>query len=174
MFVEVLKEIYSQYTPEFAAGESGVDPAIIVEVAREIGRAGSALATHVWRNAAAGNLGGWQVSRALEFLTVLMGAIDTMGGTAPSGWNKYIPAPPLMPPAPDAWNEMMWAREYPLAFFEMSFLLPHFLKEKRGKLASAKSGKKTSSGTSFPGGLIPMEPWASASILSRLTVRVRS
>ena len=26
-------------------------------------------------------------------------------------------------------------REYPLAFFEMSFLLPHFLKEGRGKLA---------------------------------------
>ena len=26
-------------------------------------------------------------------------------------------------------------REYPLAFFEMSFLLPHFLKEARGKLA---------------------------------------
>ena len=135
VFVEVLKENYSRYTPEFAAQESGVDPLQIVEIAREIGRAGSALAAHVWRNAAAGNLGGWQVSRALEFLTVLVGAIDTVGGTAPSGWNKYIPAPPMMPPAPNAWNEMMWAREYPLAFFEMSFLLPHFLKEGRGKLA---------------------------------------
>jgi anaerobic selenocysteine-containing dehydrogenase len=135
VFVEVLKEIYSKYTPEFAAQESGVDAQLIVEVAREVGRAGSAVATHVWRNAAAGNLGGWQVSRALEFLTVLVGAVGTVGGTAPSGWNKYVPAPPMMPPAPAAWNEMMWAREYPLAFFEMSFLLPHFLKEGRGKLA---------------------------------------
>ena len=134
-FIETLKQIYSQYTPEFAAKESGVDAATIVEVAREVGRAGSAVATHVWRNAAAGNLGGWQVARALEFLTVLVGAVATPGGTSPSGWNKYIPTPPMMPPAPNAWNEMMWAREYPLAFFEMSFLLPHFLKESRGKLA---------------------------------------
>lgn len=134
-FIEVLKKTYAHYTPEFAARESGVDAGLIVEVAREVGRAGSAVATHVWRNAAAGNLGGWQVSRALEFLTVLAGAVGTPGGTTPSGWNKYIPAPPLMPPAPKAWNEMMWAREYPLAFFEMSFLLPHFLKEGRGKLA---------------------------------------
>jgi anaerobic selenocysteine-containing dehydrogenase len=134
-FIEVLKESYAQFTPEFAAKESGVDAATIVEVAREIGRAGSAVSTHVWRNAAAGNLGGWQVSRALEFLTVLVGAVGTPGGTAPSGWNKYIPAPPMMAPPPNAWNEMMWAPEYPLAFFEMSFLLPHFLKEGRGKLA---------------------------------------
>jgi anaerobic selenocysteine-containing dehydrogenase len=134
-FIEVLKKIYSQYTPDFAARESGVDAGLIVEVAREVGRAGSAVATHVWRNAAAGNLGGWQVSRALEFLTVLVGAVGKRGGTTPSGWNKYIPTPPMMPPAPNAWNEMMWAREYPLAFFEMSFLLPHFLKEGRGKLA---------------------------------------
>src|SRR5262249_14376056 len=84
-FLEVLKQIYSQYTPEFAAKESGVDAATIVEVAREVGRAGSAVATHVWRNAAAGNLGGWQVARALEFLTVLVGAVATPGGTSPSG-----------------------------------------------------------------------------------------
>jgi anaerobic selenocysteine-containing dehydrogenase len=134
-FVEVLKRVYAQFTPEFAAKESGVDAQLIVEVAHEVGRAGSAVATHVWRNAAAGNLGGWQVARALEFLTVLAGAVGTPGGTAPSASNKFIPTPPMMPPPPNAWNEMMWAREYPLAFFEMSFLLPHFLKENRGKLA---------------------------------------
>jgi anaerobic selenocysteine-containing dehydrogenase len=134
-FIEVLKEIYAPYTPEFAAQESGVDAALIVEVAREIGRAGSALATHIWRNAAAGNLGGWQVARALEFLNVLMGAVATPGGTSPSSANKFVPRPPLMPPPPARWNEMMWPRDFPLAFFEMSFLLPHFLREGRGKLA---------------------------------------
>ncbi|MBI2210728.1 MAG: molybdopterin-dependent oxidoreductase [Deltaproteobacteria bacterium] len=134
-FISILKEIYGQYTPEFAEKESGVKAGLIVEVAREVGRAGSALATHVWRNAAAGNLGGWQVARALEFLTVLVGAVATPGGTAPSGWNKFVPAPPLMPPPAKIWNEMLLPREYPLAFFEMSFLLPHFLKEGRGKLA---------------------------------------
>src|SRR5205823_14902132 len=106
-FIEILKQTYSQYTPDFAAQESGVDAQMIVEVAREVGRAGSAVATHVWRNAAAGNLGGWQVARALEFLTILVGAVATRGGSAPSVWNKYIPVPPQMPPPAQAWNELM-------------------------------------------------------------------
>ncbi len=134
-FIDVLKEVYARYTPEFAAHESGANPAIIVQVAREIGKAGHAFAAHVWRNAAAGNLGGWQVARALEFLSVLLGAIATRGGTAPAAFNKIIPAPPMMPAPPLAWNELIWPREFPLAFFEMSFLFPHFLKEGRNKLA---------------------------------------
>jgi anaerobic selenocysteine-containing dehydrogenase len=134
-FVGALKQLYAEYTPEFAQRESGAAAATIVEVAHEVARAGPALATHVWRNAAAGNLGGWQVARALEFLVVLMGAVGAPGGTNLAAANKYIPAPPQMPPAPAIWNEMMWPREFPLAFFEMSFLLPHFLKEMRGKLA---------------------------------------
>jgi anaerobic selenocysteine-containing dehydrogenase len=134
-FVVLLKQQYACYTPEFAAKESGVEPKVIVEIAREVAKAGSALSTHVWRSAAAGNLGGWQVARALEFLVVLMGAVATPGGTAPNAWNKIIPNPPLMPPPANIWNEMLLPREFPLAFFEMSFLLPHFLKEGRGKLA---------------------------------------
>jgi len=134
-FEAVLTELYSGYTPQFAEEESGVSAAAIVQVAREIGRAGSAFSSHVWRSAAAGNLGGWQVARALEFLVVLAGAVATPGGTSPGGWNKIIPPPPNMPPPPRIWNELLLPREYPLSFFEMSFLLPHFLKEGRGKLA---------------------------------------
>jgi anaerobic selenocysteine-containing dehydrogenase len=135
-FIATLKELYAEYTPEFAEKESGASAATIVEVAREAARAKSALATHVWRNAAAGNLGGWQVARALEFLVVLMGAVGTPGGTSPNAANKFIPMPPMMPRPPKIWNEMMWPREFPIAFFEMSFLLPHFLKDGRGKLAA--------------------------------------
>jgi anaerobic selenocysteine-containing dehydrogenase len=134
-FHRALEELYAEYTPEFAERESGVAAATIVEIARAIGAAGGALATHIWRNTAAGNLGGWQVARALELLVVLMGAVSTPGGTAPSAWNKAIPAPPLMPPPGKVWSELLMPREYPLAFFEMSFLLPHFLREGRGKLA---------------------------------------
>lgn len=134
-FIEMLRKIYSTYTPEFAEKESGVPANTIMEVAHEIARAAPAFASHVWRNACAGNLGGWQVARALVFLTVLAGGVGRVGGTNPSEANKFIPAPPLMPPATNSWNELMWPREYPLAFFEMSFLLPHFLKEGRGKLA---------------------------------------
>jgi hypothetical protein len=32
------------------------------------------------------------------------------------------------------WNEVTWPKEYPLSMHEMSFLLPHFLKDGRGKL----------------------------------------
>jgi anaerobic selenocysteine-containing dehydrogenase len=134
-FHRALDELYATYTPEFASAESGVPAATIVEVARAIGEAGTALATHVWRNTAAGNLGGWQVARALELLVVLMGAVGTPGGTAPNAWNKTIPAPPMMPPPAKVWSELLMPREYPLAFFEMSYLLPHFLREGRGKLA---------------------------------------
>lgn len=134
-FIAILKQHYGQYTPAYAAKEAGIDAKVIVEVAREIAKAGSAFSSHVWRNTAAGNQGGWQVARALQFLVVLVGAVGTPGGTAPNAANKYIPAPPLMPPPAKVWNELLIPREYPLAFFEMSFLLPHFLKEGRGKLA---------------------------------------
>jgi anaerobic selenocysteine-containing dehydrogenase len=134
-FISILKEVYGQYTPEFAAKEAGVDPKTLVDVAHEVARAGSAFSAHVWRNAAAGNLGGWQVARALQFLSVLVGAVGTPGGTAPNAANKFIPMPPLMPPPAKVWNDMLLPKEYPLAFFEMSFLLPHLIKEGRGKLA---------------------------------------
>ena len=62
-FHQAVDELYATYTPEFAARESGVDAETIVRVARAVGDAGSALATHIWRNTAAGNLGGWQVAR---------------------------------------------------------------------------------------------------------------
>ncbi len=39
-----------------------------------------------------------------------------------------------LPPAQNIWNELHFPLEYPLAHYEMSFLLPHFLKEGRGKI----------------------------------------
>src|SRR5262249_17964340 len=64
-FFEALKKKYANFTPEFAAEECGVNKDTVIEIAREIAKAGSAFSTHVWRNTAAGNLGGWQVARAL-------------------------------------------------------------------------------------------------------------
>jgi anaerobic selenocysteine-containing dehydrogenase len=135
-FIELLIDLYAEFTPAFAAQESGVAQDVIVNIARQIGRAGTAFAAHTWRAASAGNLGGWQVSRALWLLSVLTGSIGTPGGTAPSGWNKFVPAPFLKPSLPDVWNELLYPPEYPLANYEMSILLPYFLKEGRGKLAA--------------------------------------
>jgi anaerobic selenocysteine-containing dehydrogenase len=136
-FIAVLRAHYAAYTPAFAEAESGVPAAQIVEIARLIGRAGSRFASHTWRAASAGNLGGWQVSRALWFLQVLTGSVGTPGGTAPNTWNKFVPKMPLEPTTrPNVWNELLYPPEYPLAHFELSILLPHFLKEGRGKVAA--------------------------------------
>ncbi|MCB0595896.1 MAG: molybdopterin-dependent oxidoreductase [Lewinellaceae bacterium] len=133
-FIGAMREEYVQYTPEFAEKESGVKADMIAEVARLIGEAGTRFATHNWRSASSGNLGGWAVSRALHFLNVLTGSVGTPGGTSPNTWNKFHPKFFDKPPAQKFWNELHFPNEYPLAFFEMSFLLPHMLKEGRGKM----------------------------------------
>src|SRR5713101_6624514 len=104
-FIVALKQAYAEYTPEFAARESGVEAELIVAVAR-----------------------------ALHLLNVLTGSVGTPGGTSPSAWNKFQPQFWENPPAQKFWNELSFPLEYPFGCYEMSFLLPHFLKEGRGKL----------------------------------------
>jgi anaerobic selenocysteine-containing dehydrogenase len=133
-FLEVLRETYAAFTPEWTAAECGVPASEVVEVGREIGRTRGAFASHVWRSAAAGHLGGWQVARCLQFLTVLTGSVGTRGGTNLHSDNKFVPAPFEKPPPQDVWNELLFPREWPLAHHEMSFLLPHLLLEGRGRL----------------------------------------
>jgi anaerobic selenocysteine-containing dehydrogenase len=134
VFIEKIIEEYAEYTPEFAEKESGVPAATVIDVARQIGDAKERFASHNWRAAASGNLGGWCVSRCLHFLTVLTGSVGTKGGTSPNSWNKFKPKFFDVPPAQKFWNELHFPNEYPLAFFEMSFLLPHMLKDGRGKM----------------------------------------
>ena len=134
-FLDVLTETYAEFTPEFASAESGVPPETITKVGRKIGTAGSRFASHIWRSAASGNRGGWQVSRTLHFLSVLTGSVGTKGGTAPNAWHKFHPELPKEPPRQKLWDEVQLPREYPFAHYEMSFLLPYFLKEGRGKLS---------------------------------------
>ena len=133
-FERVLRDLYASFTFEHAERESGVAAETLREVAELVASAGTRLATHNWRSAAAGNLGGWQVARCLFLLNALLGAIATEGGTYPNAWNKFVPKPIHTPPHPESWNELTWPAEYPLSMFELSFLLPHFLKEGRGRL----------------------------------------
>jgi anaerobic selenocysteine-containing dehydrogenase len=133
-FMASLRERYREFTPAYAEAESGVSRESIVTVARLAGAARGAFASHVWRGTASGNLGGWQVSRALQWLTILTGSFATAGGTSPHAWNKYKPTFWEEPPPQKEWNELLFPKEWPLSHYEMSFLLPHFLKEGRGKL----------------------------------------
>ena len=133
-FQRILKALYADYTFAYAEKESGVSAKTIEEIAELVASAGTKLATHNWRSAAAGNLGGWQVSRCLFLLNALMGAIATEGATTANAWNKFVPRPIHVPPHPHHWNGLTWPDEYPLAMNEMSFLLPQLLKDGRGRL----------------------------------------
>jgi anaerobic selenocysteine-containing dehydrogenase len=133
-FLDLLGEDYARYSFEFAADEAQVPVDKIRELAETVATAGSALSAHVWRSATAGNLGGWQVARALFFLNVLTGSVGTPGGTSPNGWDKVIAHGFDMPEGHERWNELLWPPEYPLSTNEMSILLPHLLNDGRAKL----------------------------------------
>ena len=129
-----LKSHYAEYTPERAEHITGIPAEQIREIACIIGEHPTKFASHNWRAAGAGNMGGWQVARCLFFIAVMTGSVATVGGTSGNGWNKFKPAAPLGAPPIERWNDLEWPTEYPLAYHEMSILLPHFLNEGRGKL----------------------------------------
>lgn len=131
-FDRLLKTLYSEFTFERAAEEAQLSIERIREAAEHVANCQGRLATHTWRSASIGNLGGWQVARCLLFLNVLTGSIGTEGGTSGNSWNKFVPKPFDQPEPLNAWNELHLPHEWPLAFYEMSFLLPHFLEEGRG------------------------------------------
>jgi len=133
-FEEAFVQEYAEYTFEFAESESGIQADTLREVARIVSTAGTRLSTHNWRSASAGNLGGWQAARTLFMLNALMGAVAVPGGTYPNSWNKFVPRPIHLPRHPDHWNDLTWPDEYPLALMEMSFLLPHLMKERGGHI----------------------------------------
>jgi anaerobic selenocysteine-containing dehydrogenase len=134
LFDRALKALYKEFTFERAAAEAQVPVQRIEEAARLIAECDGKLAAHVWRAASIGNLGGWQVARALFLLNVLTGSVGTVGGTAGNEWNKFVPKPFKMPPAFNAWNSLHFPLEYPFAHYEMSFLLPHMLEEGRSNI----------------------------------------
>lgn len=130
-FLWSLRHIYDAYTQEWAAAECGIDPAALTQIADEISRAGTAWSSHIWRSAAQSNRGGWMVARALFFLQVITGAVGVPGSCLPGGYAKFVPKPISMPEHPAVWNEAHWPKEYPLAHFEMSFLLPHLMERQQ-------------------------------------------
>ena len=110
-FMTALTEDYARYTFEFAAEESQVPVERIRELAAIVAGARTRLSAHIWRSAAAGNLGGWQVARCLFFLNVLTGSVGTPGGTSPNGWDKFIAHGFDVPEGGEVWNELLWPRE---------------------------------------------------------------
>ena len=133
-FLKDLREHYAYATLEHVAEVTGVAVEVLRTVGEEIAASGTRFAAHVWRNAASGNEGGWEVARCLQLLVSLLGAVGTVGGTAPNAWNKFVPRPHTVPAPQAAWSELLYPREWPLSHHELSFLLPHLLKTGRGRI----------------------------------------
>ncbi len=133
-FIELLTECYAKYTPAYVAEECRVPIDTVSKIADEIERAEGKFASHLWRSAASGNLGGWQIARALVFLHVLTGSFGTKGGVNPNAWDKFVPKPPMSPPPIQRWNELIWPKDWPLSHYEMSFVLPHLIREQDKKI----------------------------------------
>jgi anaerobic selenocysteine-containing dehydrogenase len=130
-FVAAFRAYLEPYTFERAERESGVPRTKLLETAEIVATARGGLAAHVWRGPATGNLGGWQTARALELLVVLTGSVGTPGGTSPNAWHKFVPKAFADPPPQKVWSELLYPREYPLAYHEMSFLLPYLATPER-------------------------------------------
>ena len=126
-FLAAFLESLAPFTFERAAEESAVSIERLRQAAEWIGEFPGGLASHVWRGPATGNLGGWQVARALQLLNVLSGSVGTEGGTSPNSWNKYVPKAFMQPEPQEVWNELLYPRDYPLTFHEQSPLLPYLV-----------------------------------------------
>ncbi len=141
-YLEMLKEIYSPYTLDFAVKETHV-PAYKLEKLYEMFIwAGDAISSYFWRATAAGNRGGWMSGRAGYFAIALRGAIGTEGGTFFHHWHVISVSGKggsatvgqgvggADVPKVEAWNELTWPPEWPLSTYELSYLLPHLLSDK--------------------------------------------
>ncbi len=133
-FLASIEEQYAFATPDYVAEQTGLLAEQIERIGTLIGEAGHAFSSHVWRNAASGNEGGWQVARCLQFVSVLVGAVGTVGGTNPNGVNKFVAGAHTKPSPQEVWSELLYPKEWPLAHHELSFLLPHLLRDGRGKI----------------------------------------
>ena len=103
------------------------------------------------------------MSRALHFLNVVTGSVGTVGGTSPNSWSKFKPDFHSKPPGQKFWNELHFPKEYPLSMFEMSFLLPHMLKDGRGYMDTYFSRVFNPVWT-YPDGFVWMEAYQDESL----------
>ncbi|MFY9141543.1 molybdopterin-dependent oxidoreductase [Sulfuricurvum sp.] len=141
-YLEVLKEMYSAYTLDFAVKETHVPAYKLEQLYDMFIWAGDAISTYIWRAAAAGNRGAWMGGRTAYFAIGLRGAIGTVGGTFFHHWHVISVGGKggsstvgqgmagADVPKVKVWNELTWPPEWPLSTYELSYLLPHLLTDK--------------------------------------------
>ncbi|MDT8338848.1 MAG: molybdopterin-dependent oxidoreductase [Sulfurimonas sp.] len=142
-FLDVLKELYSPFTLDYAVKETHVPAYKLEKLYDMFIWAGTSISSYFWRAAAAGNRGGWMSGRTGYLSLALRGAIGPEGGTFFHHWHvisvggkggsstvgqgkRGSDVPKI-----DIYNELSWPPEWPLSTYELSYLLPHLLADKK-------------------------------------------
>jgi anaerobic selenocysteine-containing dehydrogenase len=136
-FERLLIDLYGGYTLAWAAEEARVPEARLEALYQHIVWAGDRIASFFWRASAAGCRGGWMTSsRAGIFLLALCGNFSGVGALGVEegrvisvGGKGGAACAADGPEKVNAWNELSYPPEWPLAAYEMSFLLPHLLSD---------------------------------------------
>jgi anaerobic selenocysteine-containing dehydrogenase len=148
-FIELLKDMYKDYTFEWAAQECRIPVEMIDKLYEMVVYAGNAITNYQWRGPAAGNRGGWVVGRAMNMLLTFTGSIGSVGGT---GWHHWHVidvgdkgGDACMADKPDpvkVWNELHYPPEWPLSSYELSYIYPHLLMDDEWRKKWQEKGLK--------------------------------
>jgi anaerobic selenocysteine-containing dehydrogenase len=137
-YVATLKDMYSDYTFEFASKESRVPLDRLEKLYEYMIAAGGKISSFYWRGPAIGNRGGWMsAGKTGIFMLGLLGSFGGPGqlgvehgrmiAVAGKGHDATVGG---KPEKITAWNELTWPPEWPLCSYEPSYLLPHLLTDK--------------------------------------------
>ncbi len=151
-YIDMMKEMYSAYDLEFTVKETHV-PAYKLEALYEmILWAGKEVTSYFWRASASGNRGGWMNGKALYFMLGLCGAFGNKGGVGNFYWHNISVGDKggsatvgqgqsgKDVPAVNAWNELCWPPEWPIATNELSYILPQLLTDTEWQQKWIKKG----------------------------------
>lgn len=149
-FIETLKDIYKDYTFEWASKETRVPQDRLEKLYGMVVDAGDRISQFFWRGPSAGNRGGWMSSGKTGFFYLsLVGALNNFGGSGfhhghiiSVGDKGGASTKESDPKAVDVWNEYSFPPEWPLSSYELSFLLPHLLSDEEWRERWNKRGLK--------------------------------
>lgn len=134
-YVETVKDLYKDYTLEFASRESHVPLNKLEQLYKMVVAGGDQISSYFWRGPAAGNRGGWMsAGKTGWLLQAFTGSAMNEGGihthhehVISVGHKGGKATKSDTPKKIDHWNELTWPPEWPLSTYEMSYLLPHLL-----------------------------------------------
>ncbi len=137
-FIELAKELYAPYTKEMVVRECKLEGMEykLDELWEMFVPAGAKIASYLWRAGAIGHRGGWMNTRTGFLPLTLRGAMrGDIGGISMHHWQEISVAGKgdkatvagEHPKPTDVWNDLAWPPDYPIATYEMGYMLPQLI-----------------------------------------------